>query len=222
MNIGGNKPFSFVSGVLLGMLAAIGLVFLLINDFNPFNLVSEKGGNLSNDTIIDLTENKTSRVKKIKKSASFAKIEEEEMSATDSFSIKTDSQTVKFSSNEEDIVVRRDELLETKTIELVFLDAKSKTNKSDSLLKLMENASNTDKTLYKIEFWKSPINYRGFKMIRNNIIAFGLEINELVKLFSFEQQIYLKQGNSVYKLYQTTDFQPFYKVNEESIIKLMR
>jgi hypothetical protein len=59
-------------------------------------------------------------------------------------------------------------------------------------------------------------------MIRNNIIAFGLEINELVKLFSYEQQIYLKQGNSVYKLNQTTDFQPFYKVNEESIIKLMR
>ena len=103
-----------------------------------------------------------------------------------------------------------------------FLDAKGKTNKSDSLLKLMENASNTDKTLYKIEFWKSPINYRGFKMIRNNIIAFGLEINELVKLFSYEQQIYLKQGNSVYKLNQTTDFQPFYKVNEEAIIKLMR
>jgi len=221
MSAGGNKPFSFISGVLLGMLAAIGLIFLLMNDFNPFNLISEKGGNLSGDTLVDLRENKNTSVRKNKKNNLLIVKEEQEAYITDSFAIKDDSETVKISYSEDDIIVRRDELLESRSIELITLDGKTKNSKSDSLLKLIDN-NGAEKTQYKIEFWKSPINYKGFKMIRNNIIAFGLETSENCKLYSYEQQFYLKHGNSVFKIYQTSDFQSFVKLTDESIIKLMR
>jgi len=220
MSIGGNKPFSFVSGILLGMLAAIGLVFLIFNDFNPLNLITDKSVYTSNDTLVDLRDNKGIRSKKNKKNKLLLPKEIAE-ETSDSFAEENDTSTVKISPNDENIIVRRDELVESKIVELIYLDGKQKATKSDSLLKVMENTS-AEKSQFKIEFWKSPINYRGFKMIRNNIIAFGLETGESSKLYSYEQQYYLKQGNSVYKIYQTSDFESFSRVTDESILKLMR
>lgn len=220
MSAGGGKSFSFVSGVLLGMLAAIGLVFLIMNDFNPLNLVNEKGETNSGDTLVDLRNNKASTARKNRKNNSTLQ-KEGITNENDSFAIQNDTETVKISLTDEDIIVRRDELLESRSLELIVLDGKAKSNKSDSLLKLIDN-NGSEKTQFKIEFWKSPINYRGFKMIRNNIIAFGLETSENCKLFSYEQQYYLKHGNFVYKIYLTSDFQSFTKINDESIIKLMR
>lgn len=220
MSIGGNKPFSFVSGILLGMLAAIGLVFLIFNDFNPLNLVSDKSAYTSNDTLVDLRDNKGIRSKKNKKNKLLLP-KEIAVETSDSFAEEKDTSTVKISPNDENIIVRRDELVESKIVELIYLDGKQKATKSDSLLKIMENTS-AEKSQFKIEFWKSPINYRGFKMIRNNIIAFGLETGESSKLYSYEQQYYFKQGNSVYKIYQTSDFESFSRVTDESILKLMR
>jgi len=220
MSIGGNKPFSFVSGILLGMLAAIGLVFLIFNDFNPLNLVTDKSVYTSNDTLVDLRDNKGIRFKKNKKNKLLLP-KEIAVEASDSFAEENDTLTVKISPNDENIIVRRDELVESKIVELIFLDGKLKGTKSDSLLKVMENTG-VEKSQFKIEFWKSPINYKGFKMIRNNIIAFGLETGESSKLYSYEQQYYFKQGNSVYKIYQTSDFESFSKVTDDSILKLMR
>jgi len=220
MSIGGNKPFSFVSGILLGMLAAIGLVFLIFNDFNPLNLVTDKSVYTSNDTLVDLRDNKGIRFKKNKKNKLLLP-KEIAVEASDSFAEENDTLTVKISPNDENIIVRRDELVESKIVELIFLDGKLKSTKSDSLLKVMENTG-VEKSQFKIEFWKSPINYKGFKMIRNNIIAFGLETGESSKLYSYEQQYYFKQGNSVYKIYQTSDFESFSKVTDDSILKLMR
>jgi hypothetical protein len=220
MNTGGPKPFSFLSGILLGMLAAIGLIFLLINDFNPLNLFSEKTEKLQSDTLVDLRERKVVGFKKGKKNS--PKIQKDiESNSTDSFAIQNDSETVKNSLKDENIIVRRDELLESRFIDLIVLDGKKKNNKSDSLIQLLEN-NNPEKPQYKIEFWKSPINYKGFKMIKNNLIVFGLEVNEGSKLFSYEQQFYLKHGIAVYIIYQTSEFQALKRIYEESIIKLMR
>lgn len=220
MSAVGNKPFSFVSGILLGVLATIGLLFLLMNDFNPFNMMNENGTSSTNDTLVDLRLNKPTGNKKSKKSNSVIQ-KEEPLILADSFTIMNDTQTANFSPNEEDIIVRRDELLESRVLELVLLDGKPKSNKTDSLLKLIDN-SGSEKTQHKIEYWKSPVNYRGFKMIRTNIIVFGLETGENSRLYSYEQELYLKHGSSVYKIYQTSVFQPFVRINEESIIKLMR
>ena len=220
MSAGGGKSFSFVSGVLLGMLAAIGLVFLIMNDFNPLNLVNVKEEINSSDTLVDLRNNKAPTTRKNRKNNSTLQ-KEDYTNKNDSFAFQNDTETVKISLTDEDIIVRRDELLESRSLELIVLDGKAKSNKSDSLLKLIDNNGN-EKTQFKIEFWKSPINYRGFKMIRNNIIAFGLETSENCKLFSYEQQYYLKHGSAVYKIYLTSDFQSFTKINDESIIKLMR
>ena len=220
MSAGGGKSFSFVSGVLLGMLAAIGLVFLILNDFNPLNLVNDKKEINSSDTLVDLRNNKAPTTRKNRKNNSTLQ-KEDYTNKNDSFALQNDTETVKISLTDEDIIVRRDELLESRSLELIVLDGKAKSNKSDSLFKLIDNNGN-EKTQFKIEFWKSPINYRGFKMIRNNIIAFGLETSENCKLFSYEQQYYLKHGSAVYKIYLTSDFQSFTKINDESIIKLMR
>ena len=201
MSAGGGKSFSFVSGVLLGMLAAIGLVFLIMNDFNPLNLVNVKEEINSSDTLVDLRNNKAPTTRKNRKNNSTLQ-KEDYTNKNDSFAFQNDTETVKISLTDEDIIVRRDELLESRSLELIVLDGKAKSNKSDSLLKLIDNNGN-EKTQFKIEFWKSPINYRGFKMIRNNIIAFGLETSDNCKLFSYDQQYYLKHGSAIYKIYLT-------------------
>ncbi len=219
----GGKTIFFLSGILIGILAGLGLVFILLNDINPFAIFKSSGNN-SYDTLVDKTQkNETTLVRSPKN-----RLEKNTQQNTEF--IDTSNSTVPFDSNSnltdeqlnsDDIIVQRDKLIETRELKLIQIEKNGSKGKSDSLLKVFQGSS-SNSIEFRIEFWNSPINYKGYKFVRNVIVAFGLDTQDPSKLFLFEDKYYLKHGASVFKIMNTEKFEPYYKVTDENLIKQLR
>ncbi len=126
---------------------------------------------------------------------------------------------VKF--EEENIIVKKDELLASKSITLWNLDQKQteETIKKDSLLSAMSGIKESSNlNAYTLEFWKSPINYRGYKMGRNKLVLFGIQSADAPQIFKLNENLYLKNGDKVYKIDKITDFRPYELINDPNIL----
>ena len=70
-------------------------------------------------------------------------------------------------------------------------------------------------TQINVEFWVSPINYRGYKFFRNKIILFGIEEPDAVRLFRRKDNIYMQIVNNYYLLEPTEEFASYQSVLEK-------
>jgi len=222
MRAPGSRTFSFISGVFLGMLSAFGLIFLILNDFNPLNVLEREQSGTHGDTLVDMTQAPKDKKKKTDKSSEPGKTAENPAVADTVFVANSDTAKDGFSvSGIDEIVIRRDELLETKNIEPVIL-TNPKKNKTDSLIKNFQGAQEPLSTSFKLEFWKSPVNYKGFKLIRNSLVMFGLNPDENSTVYINDDQVYLKHGGNAYKVFATEKFEPFDRINDEALLKQLR
>lgn len=220
-------PGSFLSGILIGMLAALGIVFLIMNDFSPSKLIGWGDDKLSGDTIVDLTTIKDTRSSKSAKSSSalITPINQEETLQLDSVSttqISSDSSQSFSTNNNEEIVVRRDELIKSMIVEAIRIGRPNANPRTDSLLNVFQGGQASNDDSYRLEFWQSPVNFRGFKLIRNGIITFGLDPEDVTKLFEFNGSLILRNGASYFKLYPTDRFMPYQRITDENTIKQLR
>jgi len=219
-------PGSFLSGILFGMLAAIGIVFLIMNDFSPSRLFGSNENNSSIDTIVDLTtefESKSRKVNKSNPSTPSASNYQEGTFADSSFLAPSSTDSLATTSNtNEEIVVRRDELLKSILIEASVIGKPSQSIKTDSLLNVFQGGQNTNENTFRLEFWQSPVNFKGFKLIRNGIISFGLDPEDITKLFDLNGTLILRSGNFFYRIYPTDRFMPYQRITDENTIKQLR
>lgn len=119
----------------------------------------------------------------------------------------------------EEIIVRKDELLATRQVDMANLSVNA--NGNDSLLQKVSGIrddKNTVKQPMNVEFWRSPINYKGYKMAKNKIVLFGVAEQDDVKLYRLEEGHYIKLQQGVYKIDYTNDFRQFERINDESIL----
>ena len=110
----------------------------------------------------------------------------------------------------EDILVERDQLLSTELvrIENVYNDSlAAPTNVLIDSLREKLNIIEKDWPEYlKIEMWKSPLNYKGYKMSKSTLIVYGL-LNELIlHVYSKGDTIFVETNETSYQFEQTSDF----------------
>lgn len=111
--------------------------------------------------------------------------------------------------NQNDITVKKDELLLRKDI---VLNIPADT-KLDSLMGV--NPRNTDEQKIAVEFWKSPINYRGYKRSPNKIVIYGvLKFNEAQIVYN-NKNVYLIDNNKKYLLKLTDQFLKLKSVKQQ-------
>ena len=60
----------------------------------------------------------------------------------------------------------------------------------------------------------SPVNYRGYKLINEKIILFGIEEPDAVQLFSKEEKLWMKYGQTFYCLEHSDNFESFVPTSE--------
>ncbi len=65
-----------------------------------------------------------------------------------------------------------------------------------------------------VEFWVSPINYRGYKWHHNKIILFGMDEPDAVRLFRIDGKLYMHYMNDYYLIEPAEDFTSYQPVNE--------
>ena len=235
-----NKSLLFLLGLVLGLLAGAGFfIFKMDGMLEKVNLFSS-----SRDTVIVQqanTEEKKGKtdIKKYigKKDTSKHNMSSAELLAqkysrevpirkvmAEADSLLKDSSTIIQEQNtSENFIVRKDELLDSKNLQVVNLQNEEKINPSDSLLEKVSGIKNNkSSSSLKVEFWQSPINYKGYKMTKNKVVLFAINPDENIKLFHLDDDIFMKHNQNYYKLYFTDDFKQFEKVTDATITNKLK
>lgn len=118
----------------------------------------------------------------------------------------------------ENIIVKKDRLLFSKSIKLTVKDEIIQENKDSLVSELSGMNKDENKNDYSVEFWESPINYKGYKMANKKILLFGIDNFESASLFQADKKIYLKINDSFYQLDETYNFAPFKKITDKMLL----
>lgn len=222
----------FLFGVSVGLLIGIGFFIFKIDEYlDKFNLfkstrdtviavpvnISQKQDKPTSDKKPGSTVIKSNSV--VDSSEKLKEILIDSLSQIDSITDADFSRT-----NEEQLVVKKDELLESRQVDITVVSVKKVTG-VDSILE--KESGLKEKSLKKnspvvVEYWQSPINYKGYKMQKNKLILFGYPHNENIKIFAVDDNYYIKLGNSFYKADFYQDFKQFESVKDQNILAKLK
>jgi hypothetical protein len=235
-----NKSLLFLLGLVLGLLAGAGFfIFKMDSILNSLNIL-----NSSKDTLIiqqqTINEPEVQKRKEINKknrdtasrTMSSAELLAKKYSKevpirrvmAEADSLLRDTLFGNEQSTSENFIVRKDELLGSRKIEVTNLQTQT-ANPSDSILEKVSGIKDNSKNViasFSIEFWQSPINYKGYKMTKNKIVLFGMNPEEAIRLFHLEDAILLKQGQNHFRLNFTDEFRQFEKISDASVISKLK
>jgi hypothetical protein len=196
----------FVFGVTIGLL--IGIVFFIfkIDDYikkiSKPSIESIKITEQSMDGLLDQNED-TISIKKLRLSA--------KKSPTINY-----SEVDQLLNDDEDLNIAKEELLSVKNIKVIDLDA---TKKQDTLVGQLAGVTTTDfPNLFFVEFWKTPLNSKGYRMTRNRVILYGLSDFSSITIYKVDDSFYLKNDEFVYKISAGTEFKSLEIVNDSELL----
>lgn len=120
----------------------------------------------------------------------------------------------------EDIVIKKDRLIFSASLRLTIKNGNDSIAAKDSILGELSGVHlEAEKKEYIVEFWESPINYKGYKMGNKKIVLFGIgEEFEKISLIQVEKKIYLKYYDMVYQLDVTYNFEPLKKITDKTLL----
>jgi len=205
------KGLFLALGILIGMMVAFGVVWL---DFERLtHQVSQQIKSLLPKD--NNQKGKTDTIVIVEKAAPVA--DTELNTGGDTASFLTDSLPIDSLS----LLVKKDELLYTKTIKLIRLTATG-ANAIDTALAKAADVETADLPVnYTVEFWKSPINYRGYKLGRSKIVLFGIYQADDISLVSVGSTLFLKNRDIYFRLEPTEDFAGLNPVADKNLLALL-
>lgn len=72
---------------------------------------------------------------------------------------------------------------------------------------------------YTVEFWESPINYKGYKMANRKLILFGLpEPYDNIAVLYSDKKVYFLHNNIRYLIENSYNFKPLEKASESKVL----
>lgn len=118
-----------------------------------------------------------------------------------------------------EINVATDVLLSVKNVKVIKIgdNISQRDSSAAKLANVQENTSN----LYFIEFWKTPLNSKGYKFLRNKIMLYGfLDFNDVL-LYQLDDSFYIKCSDQVYKITYGADFRQLEQVMDIDLLAKM-
>lgn len=229
-------------GLMLGLLVGGGFFILKLDDYfkelNFYKHQSEKRDeqqeskvNNSNGKKINYDNKHSTQNKPITKTIFSDSIKNEDgvlKSGVDSIPIHDTALSilaVENTNTEENIVIRKDQLIASHQVEMEILPIIENSEKNDSLLQKVSGIRDNKRMyqqLMNVEFWRSPINYKGYKMAKSKIVLFGISEQEPVKLYRLDERIYIKLSQGVYRIDYTNEFRQFERINDESLLAKLK
>ncbi|MFA4853177.1 MAG: hypothetical protein WC599_11715, partial [Bacteroidales bacterium] len=119
------------------------------------------------------------------------------------------------------IPIKKDQLIYAKSFTIPGIDQfnNDDPDKIDSLL--TDNKANTlnkFKNMFSVEFWKSPINYKGYKTGKNKLVLFGIDQFNMISFKMLNKTLYMKYISDYYQVDKTSEFKSLVSVNNQNII----
>ena len=196
---------TFVFGLSIGLLVGIGFFVLKINDL--FNKLKESAS--EKITVIEKTVNTTDEDETTKNKnrfkINFKKSTKINYSEVDSL-IKEDS----------GINIASDELLTVKNIKIIQIGEFIPSKDSSDIQKTRLDDINSD--LYFVEFWKTPLNSKGYRFTKNKIMLYGFDDFSNLTLYEIDHSFYIKSSDQVYKLLYSSEFKQLDRVLDSELL----
>jgi len=199
---------TFIFGVSIGLIAGVGFFVFKINDvFNKLKDSAKEQITVIEQPVKNVSAEEEEKQKdKERFKINFGKTPKINYSEVDSM-IKDDS----------DINIATDELLSVKNIKIIRIsDSFSAKDSLSARLANVETINNSD--LYFIEFWKTPLNSKGYRFSKNKIMLYGFIEYSNVLLYQLENAYYLKASDQVYQLSYGGDFKQLERVMDSDLL----
>ena len=119
--------------------------------------------------------------------------------------------------------VARDKLILKRQIEAEVISRPTNTNDKniDSLL-IGGKQSKDEKNKLSVEFWESPLNYKGYKKNKNYLVLYGIKQFDLVDLKYIKNDLYLCYSDNYYLLENSSDFKNLIPINNQQLINQLK
>jgi len=206
-----------------------GKIYLLTFSWLP-HAGGDRSGKKDDLANADDKQSKSMKAKSERKEPSGIAEREKEKSTEQNQDLK--DTVVSDESVHQEVVVKQDQLLITVSLEILedtlSLKNRSKemhdkeTTLSSGVLEKLGpaaglgppemNSSGHELAELLVEFWVSPVNYRGYKFHRNKLILFGIAEPDMVRLIREDGVLYMKYVNDFYRLDPAEDYTSFVQV----------
>lgn len=201
----------FIIGLLFGLVLGGGFFVLKLDQYvkelSFYKSLTEKDSKTGDLAPVEDAEVEKEKPKKVKKEVVRSK--PSDVVADNEQDGDTALPSVYNGNTKGEIVVRKDEQLAEKTYSIINLDSK----KVDSL-----SGKEIPAGSLAVEFWKSPLNYHGYKFIRNKLVLFGYGDQDLVSVFKVDNTTVLKCLTGVFRIEPTTEFQQLERITDENTL----
>lgn len=118
-----------------------------------------------------------------------------------------------------DIHIKKDKLIYAKSFNVpgIIYYISDNTERLDSLLSA-NNSSDVNDEILHVEFWKSPINYKGYKTGKNKLVLFGIDQYGMASFKMMNNTLYMKYLSEYYQIDRTLDFKSLIPISNSSLV----
>lgn len=213
----GNRLQVFLLGLLFGIVLSGGFFLLKLDDYvKDFALNNPLVNQDKDEDEVVVEDEKGDKPVKPKKDVTSVTDGNDVIDVTDSTDEATSVDTTTSSDNgNSEIVVRTNELLGEKIVALVNLDG---TKAIDSIRSKEAGIKEDPGKSVTIEFWQSPLNYKGYTLSRSRLVLFGFATDESVSLYRMDNMMFMKTNGGVFRLENTADFRQLERVTDEALL----
>lgn len=195
---------AFVFGVSIGLIIGIGFFIFKLDDY--FNKIKSAATNQ-----IKIIEQPVKQEDEKKQEE-----EKERFKINTKISPYTNYKEVdSLIKPEAEVNLAKEELISVKSIKLIDLDVNAKDTLAANVAGV--NSSNVTNMFF-MEFWKTPLNSKGYRMTKNRIMLYGFSDFSSFNLYKVDDNFYLKSEEQVYKVAINPDFMPMERVNNSELL----
>jgi hypothetical protein len=114
------------------------------------------------------------------------------------------------------INIATDELLSVKNVKAIKIG--DNISGRDSAAAKLAHVEENNSDLYFIEFWKTPLNSKGYRFSKNKIMLYGFMDFNNILLYELDSSYYIKCSDQVYKLFYGGDFKQLERVLDTDLL----
>lgn len=115
----------------------------------------------------------------------------------------------------DDLKIASDELISVKNVKLISFEDIIQT---DTVPAKLAGVVSSNSNLYFVEFWKTPLNSKGYRFAKNKVMLYGFVDYINIDLYQLENSYYIKCSDQVYKLEYSSDFKPLERVVDAELL----
>ncbi len=141
-----------------------------------------------------------------------------QISSSDSVPTPKPIDTLEPSPLPEEIIVKEDVLIASMLIKKVSEIDQSDSLSADSIEQKLADIQNIKEAVYRLDYWESPLNSKGYKFANKSILLFGLTVDSFAQVVEFNDALYLRNINVYYKLNESFEFAPLKQVADSGAI----